>query len=222
MMSPASALWTGSAGPMSSVQWAALTGLVLLFLTLAFSVWDIHQSPNQPRKGLNIVARTDKAEYFLWPPLEQEKLLYRQNHYDLDWMTSGAMLTGRKLFGPYAALVELVFLRLFGLAKVFPIILIAALFGFAEGRIAACEKKYSFRNISATRYKLAMIANCCALAISILFITLPFGADLPFIGAFPLTIGSIWMTSPHLWGVLLAFVSGVTMFQIFSNLSLEV
>ncbi len=208
--------------PLGLFRWAILIGLLPLLLTLVFSVWAINQRPNQPQEGLNLFARTDKAAYYAWPPLEDEKRLYLQNGYDLSWMESAPMLMGRSLLGPYAAFIELIALRLFGLSKIIPLVLLALCLGFAEGRIQAGEKITSFGNISATRFKWAIVMFSVCIALSILFVTLPFGSSVPFLGTLPLVYKDVWLTSPHYWAIAFSLLGGIAMYQAFSNLSIEV
>ena len=210
--------------PIGLLRYVMTVGLLALFASLWLTVWVIHQGPGQ-RRFWNPWAKGNR-EYVVWAPLEQEKKLYTEAGYDIQWLDGEGFVVLRDWLGPYAGIFEMMALRGFGLWLMAPSVLLAGLFGACEGRIAYHEKSAQFGNISSTRFRFFIFAAVFCAALCMLFLTLPFGSILPGIGALPLTwqIGgtTVWTTSPKLWVWPFAGLMVFVTHQLASNLSPDI
>lgn len=210
--------------PVGCLRYVMTIGLLMLFASLWLSVWVIHQGPGQQR-FFNPWA-TGNRDYVVWAPLEQEKKLYTEAGYDIQWLDGDGYVVLHKWLGPYADIFEMLALRGYGLWLMAPTILLAAVFGVCEGRIAYHEKYMQFGNISSTRFRLFVLVALFSTALCMLYLTLPFGSILPGIGAIPLTMEmsgtTVWITSPMLWVWPFSGCMCFVMYQLAANLSLEI
>lgn len=210
--------------PLGLLRYVMTAGVLTLFASLWLSVWVIHQGPGQER-FFNPWAKGARGPV-VWAPLEEEKHLYTEAGYDITWLDNAGIASLRQWLGPYASIFEMLALRGYGLWLMAPSIVLAALFGVCEGRIAFHERCAQFGNISSTRYHYFVLAAVLCAALCILGLTLPFGSDLPGLGAIPLTLDMggyrIWLTSPMLWVGPLAGLMALIAYQIAANLSPEI
>jgi len=208
--------------PLGLIRGAVLVGALMLFFSLWLTIWAVRQAPHQPRTGVNLLAPSVRGADFVWAPLEAEKRLYRDAGYQVAWLDGAAFKRGRQVFGPYAAIFEMIALRGYGLSRMIPLLALAVALGLFEGRVAAGEKKAEFGNLSSTRFRLATIISASIIASCVVFVSLPFGVVLPFVGEIPLVWTGIWMSAPHYWGVFFASQTVLAAHQIFSNLTTEI
>ena len=198
--------------PVGCLRYVMIIGLLVLFSSLWLSVWVIHQGPGQQR-FFNPWAKGNR-DHVVWAPLEQEKKLYTEAGYDIQWLDGEGFGVLREWLGPYAGIFEMLALRGFGLWLMAPTIFLAAIFGLCEGRI------------SSTRFRFFVLVALFSTALCMLYLTLPFGSILPGIGAIPLTVEmsgtTIWTTSPMLWVWPFAGCMGFVAHQLAANLSLEI
>lgn len=162
----------------------------------------------------------------VWYSLEREKGLYLEAGYSLAWMEHKLFGALRSALGAYAIIFEMFALRFFGLFQILPFILIAVLFGFAEGRVTYHEKANTFGNVSSTRFRISVLVFVFTIALSFIYVTLPFGSEIPVIGSLPLTIElwgfTLWLTDPKIWTVVFGVLAFTVSWQITSNLTREI
>lgn len=212
--------------PLGMIRSAIAIGAVLLLASILLNIWAIQHAPQQQQKGrFNYMTEGNKA-YVVWKPLELEKDLYRQAGYKVAWLDGPAFLKLREVLGPYAAIFELFALRLYGLGTILPLVFFTALFAFCEGRIVYHEKIATFGNLSSTRFRIFALLAVCAFALCFIFLTLPFGSELPGIGAIPLTVDfwgrTFWVTAPYLWAAIFAVLIWSVSHQISANFAREI
>lgn len=210
--------------PLSAIRLIMVVGALLLFTSLWVNVWVVQQAPGQ-RAFFNPWAEGNR-HYTAWTPLEVEKTFYQAAGYDISWLGNRPFQTLRAFLGPYAPIFEMFALRLWGLSTILPFVFLSGVFGFLEGMRTFRDKQVQLGNISATRYRIFAFLGVFSFALAFIFITLPFGSELPVIGTIPLTVdcfgATVWTTSPLLWRwpfILLVFP--VT-HQITANLAREV
>lgn len=209
--------------PLGIIRSAMLVGILSLFVSVFLHAYALRQDPEQQRQGFFNPYAGGTREYVAWPPLEQEKVLYREAGYDVDFMDGDTAHRLRKVL-PFPAIFEVLALRLFGMCQLAPALLLVIAFGAIEGRMSNAEKTAQFHNVSSTRFRIAVL--CCAgiSALSFLFLCLPFGTDLPGIGTIPLTVqlgggSQVWLTAPHMWATMLAPAFFMVPQQLMSNLA---
>lgn len=211
-----------SGKPLGIIRKIMLTGVIMLFLSVWLHAWVYRQAPEQENyKFLNIYAGGERKG-FTWKPLEEEKQLYRKSGYSINFM-EGTFVQQMRTWMPYPAIFEVMILRIYGMLLLSPAVLFLCLLGGVEGWIRYHEKQAVFGNISSTRFKISLICTAFIICFSWLFICLPFGTDIPHMGSLPLVIdtsfGSIWLTAPHLWIVILSPAFFFIAHQVMSNLS---
>ena len=210
--------------PLGLVRMTIAVGALLLLGSVLLQIWAVRQQPQQ-QAGWNYLAGGNK-EHVVWSPLEVEKNLYRNNGYDIIWMDGPIVEKLRNLLGPYSIIFELFALRFYGLLTILPLVLFSFLFGFCEGRIIYHEKIASFGNLSAVRFRVFTFLAVFCFALTFIFLTLPFGAELPFVGTIPLTLNlggySVWVTAPYVWAGLFALFIFTVAQQITGNFAREV
>jgi hypothetical protein len=210
--------------PLGLIRLIIAIGAILLLASVFLRIWAVQHAPEQ-RGGWNYLTGGNK-EYVIWAPLEKEKALYREAGYSIDFMDGPAVEKLRIILGPYAIIFELFALRFYGLLTILPLVLFTCLFGFCEGRIIYHEKIASFGNLSATRFKLFTLLAVFCFALCFIYLSLPFGSELPFIGTIPLTtevLGhSLWTTAPYAWAVVFSVLMFCVAHQITGNLAREI
>lgn len=210
--------------PLGLIRLTIAIGALLLMTSVFLQIWAVQHAPEQ-RGGWNYLKSGNK-EYVAWVPLENEKELYRQAGYSVEWLDGPAVDKLRSVLGPYSIIFELFALRLYGLLTILPLVLFTCLFGFCEGRIIYHEKIASFGNLSSTRFKVFTLLAVFCFALCFIFITLPFGSELPFIGTIPLTIEifnqSVWTTAPYAWAVVFSVLLFSVAHQITGNWAREI
>lgn len=210
--------------PLGIIRLTIVIGVLLLLGSIFMQIWAVQHAPEQ-RGGWNYLKGGNK-EYVVWAPLEKEKSLYREAGYSIDWMDGPSVERLRTAMGPYAIIFELFALRLYGLLTILPLVIFTCLFGFCEGRIIYHEKIASFGNLSATRFKLFTLLAVLCFALCFIYISLPFGSDLPFLGTIPLTIEvlgyPLWTTAPYAWAVIFSVLMFLVFHQITGNFAREI
>lgn len=210
--------------PLGVIRLTIAIGALLLLASVFMQIWSVQHAPKQ-RSGWNYLKGGNK-EYVVWAPLQKEKSLYREAGYSIDWMDGPTVEKLRGVMGPYAIILELFALRLYGLLTILPLVMFACLFGFCEGRVIYHEKIANFGNLSATRFKLFMLLAVLCFALCFIFISLPFGSELPFFGTIPLTIEvlghSLWTTAPYAWAVVFSALMFSVAHQITANFAREI
>lgn len=210
--------------PIGFLRMTMIIGAMILFASLMLSIWAVQQAPYQqeffnPWKGGN-------RDVVFWYSLEQEKALYAQAGYDVGWLDHKVFITLKTVLGAYAAIFEMMALRMFGLCSMLPLMLTAVLFGGCEGRIAYHEKRNSFGNISSTRFRIFMLLTVFSVALCFIYLTLPFGSVLPVIGHIPLTVTVVghplWITAPYLWACIFSSLCFLVCWQVTANLAREI
>lgn len=210
--------------PMGLIRLTIAIGALLLLASVFLQIWSVRHAPEQ-RGGWNYLKSGNK-EYVVWAPLEKEKSLYREAGYAIDWMDGPSVEKLRGALGPYSIIFELFALRFFGLLTILPLVLFTCLFGFFEGRIIYHEKIAGFGNLSATRFKLFTLLAVFCFALCFIYISLPFGSELPFIGTIPLTLNilgqPLWTTAPYGWAVIFSLLLFAVAHQISGNWAREI
>lgn len=210
--------------PLGLIRFSIAVGALLLLASVFMQIWAVQHAPAQ-RGGWNYLKGGNK-EYVAWAPLEKEKELYREADYSVDWMDDPSVEKLRTVLGPYSIIFELFALRLYGLLTILPLVLFTCLFGFCEGRIVYHEKIASFGNLSATRFKLFSLLAVLCFALCFIYISLPFGSELPFIGTIPLTFEvwghSLWTTAPYAWAAIFSVLMFLVAHQITGNFAREI
>jgi len=199
-------------------------GALLLLASVFLQIWAVRHAPEQ-RGGWNYLKGGNK-EYVAWAPLEKEKTLYRGAGYAIEFMDGPTVEKLRLVLGPYSIIFELFALRSYGLLTILPLVLLTCLFGFCEGRIIYHEKIASFGNLSATRFKVFTLLALFCFALCFIYLSLPFGSELPFVGTIPLTIEvwghALWITAPYAWAVVFSGLMFCVAHQITGNLAREI
>lgn len=210
--------------PLGLIRLTIAVGALLLLASIFMQIWAVQHAPGQ-RGGWNYLKGGNK-EYVAWAPLEQEKALYREAGYSIDWADGPSVEKLRAVLGPYAIIFELIALRFYGLLTILPLVLFTCLFGFCEGRIIYHEKIAGFGNLSATRFKVFSLLAVFCFALCFIYISLPFGSELPFIGTIPLTFeifgNSLWTTAPYAWAVIFSVLMFAVAHQITGNFAREI
>lgn len=210
--------------PLGLIRFSIAVGALLLLASVFTQIWAVQHAPGQ-RGGWNYLKGGNK-EYVSWAPLEREKELYRDAGYSIDWMDGPSVEKLRTVMGPYSIIFELFALRFYGLLTILPLVLFTCLFGFCEGRIIYHEKIASFGNLSATRFKLFSLLAVLCFALCFIYISLPFGSELPFLGTIPLTFEvwghSLWTTAPYAWAVIFSVFMFFVVHQITGNFAREI
>lgn len=199
-------------------------GAIILFSSLMLSIWVVQQAPHQ-QEFFNPWAVGNRNQV-VWYSLEKEKGLFLEAGYSLSWMEHKLFGALRGALGAYAIIFEMFALRFFGLLQILPLILIAMLFGFAEGRVAYHEKANTFGNVSSTRFRISVLILAFTVALCFIYVTLPFGSEIPVLGSLPLTIElfgfNLWLTSPQIWTAIFGILAFTVSWQITSNLAREI
>lgn len=210
--------------PLGMLRMAIAMGTLLLLGSVLLQIWTVRQQPQQ-RAGWNYLAGGNK-DHVVWAPLEIEKDLYRSGGYDVAWMDGPSVEKLRTVLGPYSIIFELFALRFYGLLTILPLVLFTFLFGFCEGRVVYHEKIASFGNLSAVRFKVFTLLAVFCFALCFIFLTLPFGSELPFIGKIPLTVDifghPLWVTAPYVWAGIFAALIFFVAQQITGNFAREI
>ena len=213
--------------PLGLIRMTIAVGALLLLASIFMQIWVVQHAPEQRgQRGQWNYLKGGNKEYVVWAPLEQEKALYREAGYSIDWMDGSAAGKLRTVMGPYAIIFELLALRLYGLLTILPLVAFTCLFGFCEGRIIYHEKIAGFGNLSATRFKVFTLLAVFCFALCFIYVSLPFGSELPFIGTIPLTAEvfgvSLWTTAPYAWAVLFSALMCSVTHQITGNFAREI
>lgn len=210
--------------PLGIIRLTIAIGALLLLASVFMQIWAVQHAPEQ--RGKWNYLKGGNKEYVVWAPLEAEKQLYRESGYSIDWMEGPSVERLRSVLGPYAIIFELFALRLYGLLTILPLVMFTCLFGFLEGRIIYHEKIASFGNLSATRFKLFTLLAVLCFALCFIYISLPFGSELPFLGTIPLTIEvfdhSLWTTAPYAWAVIFSVFMFSVSQQVTGNFAREI
>lgn len=214
--------------PWTLIRVLMALGALLLLISVFTNIWSIRHAPHQGRVDngtWNYLQGGTKA-MVIWKPLEQEKAFYRAAGYRVDWLDGPTFDRLRAVLGPYSLIFELFSLRFYGLCTIVPLIACTALFGWCEGRVRFYEKVATFGNLSATKFKVFTLLLIFSFALCFLYLTLPFGSELPILGTIPLTVNfwgtPIWVTAPHLWAAFFAVLVFAVSFQITANLGREI
>lgn len=210
--------------PMGLIRLSIAIGALLLMASVLLQIWSVQQAPEQ--RGSWNYLKSGNKDYVAWAPLENEKELYREAGYSVGWLDGPSVDKLRTVLGPYSIIFELFALRVYGLLTILPLVLFTCLFGFCEGRIIYHEKIASFGNLSSTRFKVFTLLAVFCFALCFIFISLPFGSELPFIGTIPLTIDvlgqSVWTTAPYVWAVIFSALLFSVAHQITGNWAREI
>lgn len=210
--------------PMGLIRVAIAMGALLLLASVFLQIWSVRHAPEQAGEWNYL--KSGNKKHVPWPPLENEKALYREAGYSIDWMDGPTIERLRSALGPYSIIFELFALRLFGLLTILPLVLFTCLFGFFEGRIIYHEKIASFGNLSATRFKLFTLLAVFCFALCFIYISLPFGSELPFWGTIPLAVEalghSFWITAPYLWAMIFSVLIFSVAHEITGNWAREI
>lgn len=214
--------------PWTFLRFLMALGALLLLASVFANIWAVRHAPHQGRVdngSWNYLQGGNKSTV-IWKPLEQEKALYRSAGYSVDWLDGHAFDRLRAVLGPYSLIFELIALRFYGLCSILPLVCCTALFGWAEGRVMFHEKVATFANLSATRFKIFTLLLVFCFAATFLFLTLPFGSELPIIGTIPLTLTygehSFWVTAPYSWAAFFAAMMFVVSYQMTANFGREI
>ncbi len=210
--------------PLGFLRLIMVIGAIILFSSLMLSIWVVQQAPYQ-QEFFNPWAAGNRNQV-VWYSLEKEKVLFTEAGYSLSWMNHKLFGTLRSALGAYAIIFEMFALRFFGLFQILPCILIAVLFGFAEGRVAYHEKTNTFGNVSSTRFRISVLFFAFTIALCFIYVTLTFGSEIPVLGSLPLTVDlfglTLWLTSPQLWTAVFSVLAFTVSWQIASNLTREI
>lgn len=214
--------------PWTFIRALMAVGALLLLASVFANIWAIRHAPHQGRVDngtWNYLVGGNKSAV-IWGPLEHEKALYRAAGYSVSWLDGPVFDRLRAALGPYSLIFDLLALRSYGLCTIFPLVCCTALFGWCEGRVRFHEKVATFGNLSATRFKIFTLMLIFSFALCFLFLTLPFGSELPVIGAIPLTVNfagqPVWVTAPYLWGAFFAVLMFAVSFQMTANFGREI
>ena len=155
-----------------------------------------------------------------WPALQAEYQMMVQNGYSLDWLGFSIIDYLRSNLYPFWQFVDLILIRIYGLlGLVVPFFVVTGAF-FFYGKTKYEERRRLFKSRSATILYYALGLRFFLYSIIALYVAIPFGGFLPFIGECPISIEifgiAIWLSNPVYFffpvasiGSLIAFAFGM-------------
>lgn len=202
-----------------------LAFLLVLLANFALYLWDVKYAQRQGGTQERTFIFADKGgKLESWLPLAQEKMFYQSENYDLDWLDSNAWGLVKKALGQYAPFFELIAVRIYGVIVNLPILIIALILGFSEGRVIYSEKMIDMEPISATMYHLVYKLGVSLMMVGIsAYISFPTGTQIPLLGfSFPVSVDilgkNFWITSPTLWMLAISVIGLFTSYKMSENL----
>ncbi len=133
-------------------------------------------------------------------PLATERAMYVLHGHDISWMDSPFLQSARAAIYPLFECIDILLLRLYGVFKMFPLLLAFFFVAIFEGRLVYNEKEENFDNISSFRFHLCKQILFILLSFGFIFAVLPFGLNIPILGTIPIVIKtSLFGIGPYFW-----------------------